>query len=148
MFCLFYPTKGEELESTTHRGNVPKNDPTRPESSMGSRPKAPLRPQASRNRSYPTPQAGNIRLHLVNPSLACASSVPSPLGDVWLSYLCQVIHSPERKEFWPETIRSRQKAAPSRPEYTLLPPRVIILLAERRALPPARRMVVEMKLRS
>ena len=75
-------TKKNETHVTETRRNVERNlfGPTG-KSSPSSRPDASLQSLAIRNRSYPTPQTGNPRLHIVSQSPACAVLVPSDLGE-------------------------------------------------------------------
>ena len=81
--------------------------------SAASRPETLLPPEPSRNRSYPTPQAGGRRLHLAGPSPACAVLVTSTLADDWRSHRMQVVCSPGRKARRPEPIPYRIDPEPS-----------------------------------
>ncbi len=81
-------------------------------SSTGSRSDASLRSLAIRNRSYPTPQAGGRRLHLVSQSPACAVLATSALTDDCQSRRNQIMRSRGRKWLKPEPSQIREKAVP------------------------------------
>ena len=73
-----------------------------------SRPDPSLRSQAIQKRSYPTPHAGDLPLHLAGPSPACAVLVTFALADDWRYRRNQVIRSLGRKARRPETTRCWQ----------------------------------------
>ena len=74
-------------------------------SPIHSRPDASLQSLAIRNRSCPTPHAGDLPLHLAGPSPACAVLVTFALADDWRYRRNQVIRSLGRKARRQETTR-------------------------------------------